>query len=107
MALSLRRPNMLRYDCWIEDCICVLEALPFVHLNDRRLIAWVKLQRLAEESLTAAGLEKGSFNSWSDARSRFILKGCVEQVEKWRQSIPEIVMNGACKKHFFPRNGVS
>lgn len=97
MAVSLRRPNMLSYGPWVTDCVRILEAAPIIHLNDRRLIAWAKLQRFAEKSLAAIGLGQGSSVNLHDARTRFILKGCVDQVKMWRQTVPHEIINGMTK----------
>ncbi|KAL9621646.1 MAG: hypothetical protein Q9160_003898 [Pyrenula sp. 1 TL-2023] len=106
MASSLRRPTMLPYGPWVDDCINVLESQTFMHLNDRRLIAWTHLQRLAEESFAVAGLDQRSSIDLSDTRTRFVLQGCVERVTNWRQTISEGLMNGAMRndKHPFAQN---
>ncbi|TFA98433.1 hypothetical protein CCMA1212_009817 [Trichoderma ghanense] len=58
MAFSFRRPIVLRYGSWVDDCMRVLEAAPTFFLNDRRITEWTKLQIIAEECMSAAGLDK-------------------------------------------------
>lgn len=89
MAMSYRQPTSLPYGPWVEDCVRTLEFLPGLCLNDRRLVEWVKLQRAAEESLLAASLDGQSPVDLSDARTRFIIKGCMVKLEAWRRSVPE------------------
>ncbi|KAH7166476.1 hypothetical protein EDB81DRAFT_681312 [Dactylonectria macrodidyma] len=100
IAFSFRRPSALRYGSWVERCIKVLESTPFLHLNDRRLVAWTKLQRLAEESLTMVGFDDGTSVDFSDARTRFILKHCSEMVIEWRHSVAEDIMCGPLEMHY-------
>ncbi|KAH7139968.1 hypothetical protein B0J13DRAFT_447937 [Dactylonectria estremocensis] len=100
IAFSFRRPSALHYGSWVERCIKVLERSPFLHLNDRRLVAWTKLQRLAEESLTMVGFDDGTSVDFSDARTRFILKHCSEMVIEWRQSVADDIMCGPLEMHY-------
>ncbi|KPM43980.1 hypothetical protein AK830_g2648 [Neonectria ditissima] len=100
IALSFRRPSVLRYGPWVERCIKTLEMAPFLHLNDSRLLAWVKLQRLAEESLAMVGFDEASPVDFSDARTRFILKHCGDSVTRWRQSIAKDIMCGPLEIHY-------
>lgn len=93
MAMSYRRPTSLPYGPWVEDCIRTLELSQGLHPNDRRLGEWVKLHRIAEESLLAVSMDGKSTVDVSDARTRFILKGCIEKIEIWRRSVPEDIMN--------------
>ena len=101
---------MLRYRRWVEDCVKLLEIAPFVHRNDRRLVAWAKLQRIAEESFSVVGLDEWSPANFADAPTRFILRGCVEQATRWRQSITEDIMSGTGRSQPFsemiPANGM-
>lgn len=91
--MSYRRPTSLPYGLWVEDCIKTLESSPDLDLNDRRLVEWVKLHRVAEESLLAVSLDGKSPVDVSDARTRFILENCMERIEKWRLSVPEDILN--------------
>ncbi|KAK7408438.1 hypothetical protein QQX98_009365 [Neonectria punicea] len=100
IALSFRRPSVLRYGPWVERCIKTIEMAPFLHLNDSRLLAWVKLQRLAEEGLAMVGFDEASSVDFSDARTRFILKHCGDSVTRWRQSIAEDIMCGPLEIHY-------
>ncbi len=94
MAISFRRPTVLHYGPWVENCIETLEMSLSPALNDRRLIALARLQRIAEESFELGGLGQGSSPDFSDARTRVILSGCRERVAGWRRSVPDDIMNG-------------
>ncbi|KAJ3534299.1 hypothetical protein NM208_g7593 [Fusarium decemcellulare] len=101
IAMSFRRPNTLRYGSWVKDCTAILDPPSIAHIGDRRLAAWIRLQRLAEESLTMVGLDEGSSSiNFSDARTRLILKGGFERVKEWRQKLPEDIMNVTLDVHY-------
>lgn len=93
MAMSYRRPTSLPYGPWVEDCIRTLELSPGLHPNDRRLVEWVKLHRIAEESLLAVSMDGKSTIDVSDTRTRFILKCCMEKVNIWKNTVTEDIIN--------------
>ncbi|KAL7815794.1 hypothetical protein V8C26DRAFT_420882 [Trichoderma gracile] len=92
MAFSYRRPSILRYGPWVDDCIRVLGAAPTACVNDRRLIEWTKLQTIAEECMSAAGLDNESNVCLSDDRVRRVLKYGIERAVSWKHQVsPEII----------------
>ncbi|KAM5344364.1 hypothetical protein ACJ41O_012901 [Fusarium nematophilum] len=100
IAMSFRRPSVLRYGSWVKDCIDILDPPSIAHIGDRRLAAWIRLQRLAEESLAMVGLDEGSSINYSDPRTHLILKGGVERVKEWRRTLPEDIMNETLDMHY-------
>ncbi|EXL91986.1 hypothetical protein NOF04DRAFT_16331 [Fusarium oxysporum II5] len=103
IAMSFRRPSTLYYGPWVQECINILDSPASTHLGDRRLAAWIRLQRLAEESLAIARVgsdENSSRFNHSDPRTRFILQGCLERVKDWRQNLPEEVMTLTLEIHY-------
>ncbi|KAG6362618.1 hypothetical protein INS49_007710 [Diaporthe citri] len=100
MAMSYRRPTSLPYGPWVDDCIGTLEFSPGIHPNDCRLVEWIKLHRIAEESLLAVSMDDKSTVDISDARTRFILKGCMEKVEIWRRSVTGDILNSTMEIHY-------
>lgn len=97
MAMSYRRPTSLPYGPWVEDCVRVLDSdlAPGGHLNDRRIIEMVRLQRIVEETIPAVFTDSQSPPDFSDARTRFIFKTCLARVERWRHTTQEDIIN--CK----------
>lgn len=59
--------------------------------GDAMLVAWVRLQRIAEESLAVVGM--GSQVDVSDVRTQFIIQKCINQVLDWKQSTPQLHVN--------------
>lgn len=95
--MSYRRPTSLPYGPWVEDCVRVLDSdlAPGGHLNDRRIIEMVRLQRIVEETILAVFTDSQSPPDFSDARTRFIFKTCLARVERWRHTTQEDIIN--CK----------
>lgn len=97
MAFSFRRPTVLRHGPWVADCIRVLETAPSIHLNDRRLVEWTRLQIIAEESISIIGLDNGSDINFSDDSIRRVLKYGVERATGWKQQVPPEIIHGIAK----------
>jgi hypothetical protein len=93
MALCFRRPSVLRYDSWITACLDVLQSAASSSQSDRQLVAWVRLQSIAEEGSIAIGAYDDAAITISDMRTQNILSGCVRQVSSWRRSILKEDMN--------------
>jgi hypothetical protein len=93
-AMRLRRPNILLYNSWMEECLCLLQKSPI--LDDKRIVAWVQLQRIADEANTAFGFDDASTSfSLSELRLQVILRIFERRMEDWRKGIPKEFMS--CK----------
>lgn len=91
-AMRLRRPNILSYNSWMEECLALLQKSPIV--DDKRVVAWVKLQRVADEANTAFGFDDASTSfSLSELRLQVILRIFERRMEDWKKSIPQEVMS--------------
>lgn len=93
--MSFRRPSTLHYGTWVQECINILDSPASTHIGDRRLAAWIRLQRLTEESLSIAKARpnRNSFDH-SDQRDHFVLQNCLERLKDWRRNTPENIMTG-------------
>ncbi|KAK5996231.1 Transcription factor pbcR-like protein [Cladobotryum mycophilum] len=98
IGLAYRRSTVLCHCPWVEDCIKLLESVPVVSLNDRRLIEWTRVQRIAEEGLKALEVNQGSSNP--DLRNRLMLRGCAEEVIRWRQIVAQEVIHEPLEMHY-------
>src|SRR5215217_5198175 len=88
--MSYRRPTTMRYGPWMQDCISLLESGSARTIGDRRLGAWARLQRIAEEGLLKAGLEDCSS---SESRDICVLESSLSQVRLWRHGLPGDIMS--------------
>jgi len=62
-------------------------------MEDKRTIAWLRLQRIADEANTAFGFDDASTSfTLSELRMHAILKIFERRMMEWKQSIPEDVM---------------
>lgn len=98
-AMRLRRPSILTFNAWMEECVALLEKSPI--LEDRRIIAWLKLQRISDEANTAFGFDDASTSfSLSELRLQAILKIFDRKMQDWKKSIPTEVLTGRCCCNF-------
>ena len=84
--MRMRRPNMLQWTDGMNDCLEVLENSPFATFEDKRFIAWVKLQRISDEWNTN--------NSSNESTIKVKLKGFERQLAKWKEGLPPGALNG-------------
>jgi hypothetical protein len=90
-SMRLKRPNILLFNSWMEECTNLLEKSKL--LEDQRIIAWLKLQRIADEANTAFGFDDASTSfSLSELRMQIILRIFDRRMQDWKRSIPDDVM---------------
>jgi hypothetical protein len=93
--MAFRRPNMMRFTNAMSESLSVLESSPEATSSDKRLIAWVKLQRIMEAASSALGFDDPSAEiTLTDPRTQLSLKGFEKQLEDWKRNIDPDVMNG-------------
>lgn len=86
VALSLRRQRMIDFTEPAQKCLTVFEGL-CTSLEDKRLVAWVKLQRIAEDvdNMRSNASRQEAENDWRRIEDRFI---------QWEQSLEPGILNG-------------
>ncbi|CAI9625202.1 unnamed protein product [Alternaria burnsii] len=90
-SMRLKRPNILLFNSWMEECFNILEKSKL--LDDKRIVAWLKLQRIADEANTAFGFDDASTSfSLSELRMQIILRIFDRRMQDWRKAIPDDVM---------------
>ncbi|KAK6520088.1 hypothetical protein TWF506_000379 [Arthrobotrys conoides] len=90
VAMSLRRPNLLRYSAYMGECVEFIEKSPEATLHDRIICQWVKLQRITEEVGIAFGYEDSVAKvNLAETRIQFALKGFERQLEEWEKNLPQ------------------
>ncbi|KAF2740594.1 hypothetical protein EJ04DRAFT_571932 [Polyplosphaeria fusca] len=100
ISLTLRRQNPLQYGQWIDDCMTNLQAATTPNLADMRLVAWTRLQRIAEEGLTIVSFDRDRTIDYSDKRTRFVLATCIDSILTWRQQIADEYMTKPMEMHY-------
>ncbi|CAO2651994.1 Nn.00g002770.m01.CDS01 [Neocucurbitaria sp. VM-36] len=90
-SMRLKRPNILLFNSWMEECFNILEKSN--SLDDKRIIAWLKLQRIADEANTAFGFDDASTSfSLSELRMQIILRIFDRRMQDWKKSVPDDVL---------------
>ncbi|KAF2659834.1 hypothetical protein K491DRAFT_590315 [Lophiostoma macrostomum CBS 122681] len=91
-SMRLRRPNILPWNGWLEECLGLLQKSPII--DDKRNVAWVQLQRIADEAHTAFGFDDASTSfSLSELRLQVILRIFERRMLEWKRSLPIEVQN--------------
>ena len=94
VSISLRRPNMLRFSNYMNECEEYLEISSDAAPTDRRLVAWVKLQRIMEEVGNVLSFDDPNATpSLAETRIQLVLKGFEKQIEGWKKSTARETMN--------------
>ncbi|KAI8943132.1 hypothetical protein NX059_001163 [Plenodomus lindquistii] len=90
-SMRLKRPNILLFNSWMEECFVMLQKSK--SLEDKRIVAQLKLQRIADEANTAFGFDDASTSfSLSELRLQIILRIFDRRMQDWRKSVPDDVM---------------
>jgi len=90
-SMRLRRPNILLFNSWMEECQVLLQKSRI--LEDRRILACLRLQRIADEAYTAFGLDDASTSfTLSELRLQATLRIFDRRMQDWMNSIPAEVM---------------
>ena len=76
------------------ECLVLLEKSPAV--LDKRLAAWVKLQRIADKAAASFGFDDPSVGiSLSNIDMQVILQDFERQMGEWKATTAPEVLNGA------------
>lgn len=95
-SMGLRRPNMIRWNSYMSECVEILETSPDAFDSDKFLTQWVRSQRIAEEVGTQFSMDDPTANvSITDPKVQYALKGFERDLERWRSQIPSSVR---CRK---------
>ncbi len=93
VSLSMRRPNMLRYNTWVDECTELLEVT--ASTANKSLIAWVKLLKITEEIGTTFSFDDlDNIANLSEYRVQLMLKSFEKAFAVWERELPPDVMNG-------------
>ena len=96
VAMSLRRPNMLRSNSYVRECVEYVERSPNALDSDRMLTAWVRLIMIGEEISTSFSYDDpGGIACITELKSQLMLKDFGRRLEDWYTNVPEADMNGS------------
>ena len=93
VSMALRRPNMLRLNSYVRECLEVLERSSDSIPSDRTLVAWAKLIVLGDEiNASFCYDDPGGVASISDLSTQLMLKDFNGRLERWNMSVSEADM---------------
>jgi hypothetical protein len=88
-AMGLRRPNLIRWAPFMEDCVEILETSPDAAPTDRALCSWVRVQHIAEEiGITFKMDDPTAKVTIADATVQYALKGFENNLKLWSSQVP-------------------
>jgi hypothetical protein len=88
-SMGLRRPNLIRWTPFMDDCCDVLEYSPEAAHSDQYLCQWVRSQHIAEEIGTQFSMDDPVANvSITEPNVQYALRGFERKLEKWRDNVP-------------------
>ncbi|KAI0438665.1 hypothetical protein F4803DRAFT_534146 [Xylaria telfairii] len=90
VAMALHRPNLIRWQSFMTECIDVLETSPEAAPSDRYLCHLVWTHRLAEEVGIQFSMDDPSvFINVTDQKVQYALRGFERDLAKYSNGIPE------------------
>jgi hypothetical protein len=88
-SMGLRRPNLIRWSSFMDDCLKVLENSPEAAPSDKILCQWVRSQHIAEEIGTQFSMDDPVASvSIADSKVQISLKGFERDLENWNSQVP-------------------
>lgn len=94
-AMNMRRPNMMRFNKRVSDCIETLTKSPHASSSDKCIAKWAKIISIGEEASSAFSFDDpGGILSLSEPRVQLMLKGFERQLEAWREDLDPGSTNG-------------
>ncbi|BCS23393.1 putative C6 transcription factor (War1) [Aspergillus puulaauensis] len=84
---ALRRPILVRWLPYMDECIEVLENSPDALPSDKKIIQWTKLARIIEEISSRFFADDLGGPSFSESKFQFTLKAFEKQLEHWKDEV--------------------
>jgi hypothetical protein len=89
-SMGLRRPNLIRWNSFMDNCLEFFETSPEAAPSDRILCDWVRNQHIAEEIGTQFSMDDPTATvNIADSKVQFAMKGFERDLEKWSSHVPE------------------
>ncbi|KAI9043282.1 C6 zinc finger domain protein [Aspergillus affinis] len=87
VAMKTRRPNLLLYNDWMEECVKHLEKSP--NMLDKHMATWFELQRIVDEAMASFGLDDTSSTTpLTESRIQAILRWFDSRMQSWMKNVP-------------------
>ncbi|RPB03061.1 hypothetical protein L873DRAFT_1826418 [Choiromyces venosus 120613-1] len=90
VSMALRRPNMLRFTPFMEECVRELESNPLAEKTDISLANWVKMQKIAEDVGNEFAFDQvDAVVSLQEERVQLKLQEFNARLKAWKEELPE------------------
>ncbi|KAI1122508.1 hypothetical protein F5Y10DRAFT_72395 [Nemania abortiva] len=90
VAMALHRPNLIRWQSFMTECMDILESSPEAAPSDRYLCHLVWTHRLAEEVGIQFSMDDPSiFVNITETKVQYALRGFERDLDKYSRSIPD------------------
>ncbi|KAI0535496.1 hypothetical protein GGR58DRAFT_440809 [Xylaria digitata] len=90
VAMALHRPNLIRWQSFMTECIDILESSPEAALSDKYLCHLVWTHRLAEEVGIQFSMDDPSiFVNITEQKVQYALRGFERDLARYSESIPK------------------
>ncbi|KJZ77851.1 hypothetical protein HIM_02488 [Hirsutella minnesotensis 3608] len=100
-AMSLHRPNLIRWSPFMSECLEVLASSPDAAPTDQYFCHLVWTHRMADEiGMQFSMDDPGVVVNVTDARTRYALRALERELEKYRESVPKEFMQPTLKTTF-------
>lgn len=95
VSTALRRPQLLRWSAYMDECVDILQKHPDSLPSDHHAVWWVKLAFIMEDaSMQLLADDTATLASFSDSKVRYTIRGFSNQLTQWRKDIPDDVYSG-------------
>ncbi|TVY82902.1 Transcriptional regulator WAR1 [Lachnellula suecica] len=85
VSMSMRRPNMLRSNSWLMECVEYVAANANPSYLDNCLVAWVRLLQITEEICTSFSFDDpGNMANLAETRIQIILSSFEKKLLAWK-----------------------
>ncbi|KAH8679662.1 hypothetical protein BGZ60DRAFT_481025 [Tricladium varicosporioides] len=96
VSMSMRRPNMIRYNSWVHECIAFLDANGKPECMDNLLIGWVTLLQIGEEITTSFSFDDPANTvNLAENHVQLMLVGFERKLQAWRDKVEVTGINDA------------
>ncbi|KAF2224744.1 hypothetical protein BDZ85DRAFT_83669 [Elsinoe ampelina] len=91
VAMSLRRPHLIRWSNYMHECAEVLENSPEALPTDKSFAEYVRLQKICEDISNSFQMDDPSATaiSISDPKVSYTLDVFEQKLQEWHQKLPD------------------
>lgn len=93
VAMKTRRPNLLLFNDWMNECVKHLEHSP--NFIDRQIAKWSELQQIVDEAHISFGLDDTSSTvPLTESRVQAVLRWFDNRMQSWKKDTPVDMLTG-------------